>query len=58
MKKLYKMKALIDFYNPKTQKEIKKDEILWVDGTQKKILEELKWAKVVKDEEGNKRYIL
>lgn len=58
MKKLYKMKALIDFYNPKTQKDVKKGEIVWVDGTQKKTLEELKWAKVVKDEEGNKRYIL
>ena len=50
MKKIYKMKAIANFYNPKTQKDVKKNEIVYVDGTQKKLFEEMKYAIEVKDD--------
>lgn len=58
MKKLYKMKALVDFYNPKTQKEVKKDEIIMVEGSQKQLLEEMKYAIEVKNEKDSKHILL
>ena len=58
MKKLYKMKAITKFYNPKTQKWVEKDEILMVEGSQKQLLQEMKYAVEVKDEKDSKRIFL
>ena len=58
MKKLYKMKAITKFYNAKTQKWVEKDEILMVEGSQKQLLQEMKYAVEVKDEKDSKRIFL
>ena len=58
MKKLYKMKAITRFYYAKMQKWIEKDEILMVVGSQKELLEEMKYAIEVKDEKDSKRILL